>query len=103
LLLAIDCARPVPCGHAGRQRGLACPSSPHESLARRVANSLYSFRKIFQAEILTGGKKIQLEAAACPDPAARKVQPGLTALPLLRKVHLDPEQWSGGEMKLSKK
>jgi hypothetical protein len=47
--------------------------------------------------------KIQLEAAACPDPAARKVQPGLTALPLLRKVHLNSEHWNGGKMQLSKK
>jgi hypothetical protein len=47
--------------------------------------------------------KIQLEAAACPDPAARKVQPGLTALLLLRKVHLNSEHWNGGKMQLSKK
>jgi hypothetical protein len=46
--------------------------------------------------------KIQLEAAACPDPAARKVQQGLTALLLLRKVHLNSEHWNGGKMQLSK-
>jgi hypothetical protein len=86
-MLTIGRARPVPCGHASRKRGLVSPSSLDESRAWKAANFFYWFRKNLQAEIQEGWMKIQLEVAACPDPAARKVQPGLTVLLLPQKFH----------------